>query len=122
MDRLTSLQVFHEIVEQGSFARAARRLEMSSAMASKHLARLEGSLGVRLLNRSNRHLSLTEAGRLYHTQSREALELLDAAGAALGARSRAPSGVLRVTAPVWLANDAFAGVVAEFRQRFQRCC
>ncbi|WP_431111926.1 helix-turn-helix domain-containing protein [Variovorax paradoxus] len=62
MDRLTSLRVFREVVESGSFVAAAERLSMSPPMASKHVAQLEKSLGARLLHRSSRHLSLTEAG------------------------------------------------------------
>jgi hypothetical protein len=59
MDRMTSLRVFREVVEAGSFVAAAERLNMSPPMASKHVAQLEKSLGARLLHRSSRHLSST---------------------------------------------------------------
>eukprot|EP01032_Pedospumella_encystans_P036203 gene36203-40954_t len=79
MDRMTSLRVFREVVESGSFVAAAERLGLSAPMASKHVAQLEKSLGARLLHRSSRHLSLTEAGTAWYEQSRRALDLLDAA-------------------------------------------
>ncbi|MCY1362752.1 putative choline sulfate-utilization transcription factor [compost metagenome] len=78
MDRMTSLRVFREVVEAGSFVAAAERLGLSAPMASTHVAQLEKSLGARLLHRSSRHLSLTEAGTAWYEQSRRALDLLDA--------------------------------------------
>ena len=66
MDRLTSLRVFREVVDSGSFVAAAERLAISAPMASKHVAQLEKSLGARLLHRSSRHLSLTEAGQAWY--------------------------------------------------------
>ena len=68
MDRLTSLRVFRDVVEAGSFARAAVRLTLSAPMASKHVAQLERDLGARLLHRTSRKLSLTEAGAVYYAQ------------------------------------------------------
>ena len=81
MDALTSLRVFREVVEAGSFVKAAERLDISTAMTSKHVANLERQLGVRLLNRTTRHLSLTEAGNVYYEQCSEALDILQAAEA-----------------------------------------
>jgi DNA-binding transcriptional LysR family regulator len=118
MDRLTSLRVFREVVESGSFVAAAERLSMSPPMASKHLAQLEKSLGARLLHRSSRHLSLTEAGTAWYEQSRRALDLLDAAEAAIGQKNEAPRGQLKVSAPVWCATPRIARVLASFRERF----
>jgi len=118
MDRMTSLRVFREVVEAGSFVAAAERLGMSPPMASKHVAQLEKSLGARLLHRSSRHLSLTEAGTAWYAQSRRALELLDAAEAAIGQTNEAPRGQLKVSAPVWCATPRFARVLADYRERF----
>jgi DNA-binding transcriptional LysR family regulator len=118
MDRMTSLRVFREVVESGSFVTAAERLSMSPPMASKHVAQLEKSLGARLLHRSSRHLSLTEAGTAWYEQSRRALDLLDAAEAAIGQKSEAPRGQLKVSAPVWCATPRFARVLADYRERF----
>ncbi len=110
-----SLRVFREVVESGSFVAAANRLSLSTAMASKHVAHLERQLGARLLNRTSRHLSLTEAGTVYLEQCREALDSLQAGEAAIGLSQEAPRGVLRVTAPVWCANRRFADVLAAYK-------
>ncbi len=118
MDRLTSLRVFREVVDSGSFVAAAERLAISAPMASKHVAQLEKSLGARLLHRSSRHLSLTEAGQAWYEQSRRALDLLDAAEAAIGQKNETPRGQLKVSAPVWCATPRFARVLAGYRERY----
>ncbi len=115
MDTLTSLRVFREVVESGSFVAAAQRLNLSTAMASKHVAHLERQLGARLLNRTSRHLSLTEAGTVYLEQCRDALDSLQAGEAAIGLSQQAPRGVLKLTAPVWCANRRFAEVLAAYK-------
>lgn len=115
MDRLTSLRVFREVVEAGSFAQAAQVLGISAPMASKHVAQLEQSLGARLLHRSSRHLSLTEAGTAWYEQSARALDLLDAAESAIGSRDTTPRGQLKVSAPVWCATPRIARVLADYR-------
>ena len=117
MDRLTSLRVFREVVESGSFVAAAERLAISAPMASKHVAQLEKSLGARLLHRSSRHLSLTEAGQAWYAQSSRALDLLDAAQSAIGQTHEVPRGQLKVSAPVWCATPRFAAVLAGYRER-----
>ena len=115
MDTLTSLRVFREVVESGSFVAAASRLGLSTAMASKHVAHLERQLGARLLNRTSRHLSLTEAGTVYLEQCREALDSLQAGEAAIGLSQEAPRGVLKITAPVWCATRHFADALAAYK-------
>ena len=102
-------------MDGGSFVAAAARLGMSTAMASKHVAHLERQLGARLLNRTSRHLSLTEAGAVYLEQCREALDSLQAGEAAIGLSQEAPRGNLKVTAPVWCANRHFAEVIAAYK-------
>ncbi len=74
MDNLADIAVFVRVVERGSFTRAADDLELSKAVVSKYLTRLEARLGARLLNRTTRRLSLTEAGSALFEQSRLALE------------------------------------------------
>jgi Transcriptional regulator len=66
MDTLVSMKVFRHVVEVGSFVGAAERMEMSAAMASKHVMHLEQQLGARLLNRTTRRVAPTEAGREYY--------------------------------------------------------
>lgn len=118
MDRLTSLRVFRDVVEAGSFVAAAERLGISAPMVSKHIAQLEKALGARLLHRSSRHMSLTEAGQAWYEQSRRALDLLDAAEAAIGQKNEAPRGQLKVSAPVWCATRRIARVLADYRERY----
>jgi DNA-binding transcriptional LysR family regulator len=118
MDALTSLRVFRQVVEAGSFVKAAERLDLSTAMTSKHVANLEKQLGVRLLNRTTRHLSLTEAGSVYYEQCSEALDILQAAEAAVGVQTAQPQGVLKVTAPGWFANRKFADLLVEYQARY----
>lgn len=118
MDTLTSMRVFRLAVEAKSFAAAARRLDMSPAMASKHVMHLERRLGTLLLNRTSRHLSLTESGATYFDHVRQLLDELDDVEAAVGQSTAAPHGTLKVSAPVWMANPDFVGVLNDYRTRY----
>lgn len=118
MDRLTSLRVFREVVEAGSFSRAATRMALSAPMASKHVAQLERDLGARLLHRTSRKLSLTEAGEVYYAQCREALDTLQAAEATLRQSAQAPRGPLKISAPVWCATRRFADALVAYRRTY----
>ncbi|KVD83903.1 LysR family transcriptional regulator [Burkholderia stagnalis] len=97
MDTLVSMNVFRYVVEVGSFVGAAERMQMSAAMASKHVMHLEQQLGARLLHRTTRRVAPTEAGREYYERLVQALSELDEAGQAVGAASVVPQGRLRVT-------------------------
>ncbi len=97
MDTLVSMNVFRYVVEVGSFVGAAERMQMSAAMASKHVMHLEQQLGARLLHRTTRRVAPTEAGREYYERLVQALTELDEAGQAVGAASIVPQGRLRVT-------------------------
>ncbi len=96
MDRLTSLTVFGHVVESGGFSAAARRLDMSVTMVSKHIQSLEDRLGARLLNRTTRKVSLTEIGKAYYERSRQILMELDEADRIADALHSTPRGTLRV--------------------------
>ncbi|MCE8025725.1 LysR family transcriptional regulator [Billgrantia aerodenitrificans] len=102
MDRLMALNVFRHVVELSSFVAASRRLQLSPAAVSKNIGELEAHLGVRLLNRTTRRLSLTEAGKLYYEQISLVLDDLDAADSSLGLHQHVPKGVLRISAPTTL--------------------
>jgi DNA-binding transcriptional LysR family regulator len=95
MDRLTSLQVFGRVVECGGFSAAARRLNMSVTMVGNHIQSLEDRLGVRLLNRTTRKVSLTETGKLYYERSSQILADLEEADSAAGAATSTPRGTLK---------------------------
>jgi DNA-binding transcriptional LysR family regulator len=118
MDTLTSLKIFRHVAESGSFTAAADRMGISPAMASKHVAHLEREMRARLLNRSSRHVSLTEAGAVYFEHCCDALDTLDGAAAALREGHEEPRGSLRITAPIWCATGYFAGLLAGYRQRY----
>lgn len=120
MDTLLSIKVFCEVVRAGSFNAAARHLGISNPMASKHVVHLEQHVGARLLHRTSRKLSLTEAGQLYYDKCIDALDVLDQAEAALGDRQGEPSGMLRVTAPVWFASDRIAKLLVQYQNRYPR--
>lgn len=96
MDRLTSLTVFGRVVECGGFSAAARRLNMSVTMVGNHVQSLEDRLGVRLLNRTTRKVSLTETGKYYYERSSQILAELEEADRAAGALSSTPRGTLKV--------------------------
>ena len=118
LDQLTGLQVFCEVVDAGGFSAAANRLSMSAPMVSKHVAQLEKTLGARLLHRTSRRLSLTEAGTVYYEQCRLALDTLQAAQATLGQGTQLPRGQLKLTAPVWCANRRFALLLERYHRQY----
>lgn len=118
MDTLTSMRVFASVVESGTFVSAARQLGLSKAMASKHVMHLEQRLNARLLNRNSRHLSLTESGRLYYERCQSLLEEMEEMDAVVSRSAVTPSGTIRLTAPIWLANTRFASLLAAYRQRY----
>ncbi|PZM13550.1 LysR family transcriptional regulator [Rhizobium tubonense] len=96
MDRLTSLSVFGKVVECGGFSAAARRLNMSVTMVANHVQSLEDRLGVRLLNRTTRKVSLTETGKYYFERSTQILADLDEADRAAAALTTTPRGTLKI--------------------------
>ena len=100
MDRFAALRTFVTVVEKGSFAAAAETLRLSRAMATKHVADLEARLDTRLLNRTTRRLSLTEAGADFHRRGQEILDLFDEAERTATTSTAQPSGVLRINAPM----------------------
>jgi DNA-binding transcriptional LysR family regulator len=96
MDRLTSLVVFGRVVECGGFSAAARRLNMSVTMVGNHVQSLEDKIGVRLLNRTTRKVSLTETGKYYYERSVQILADLEEADRTAGALNTTPRGTLKV--------------------------
>jgi len=117
MDTLVSIRVFCTVAELKSFTAAAERLGVSPAMTSKHVMHLEERLSARLLNRTSRHVSLTETGALYFEQARQMVDGLDELEAAVSQTVVAPKGRLRLSAPVWMANPLFASLLADYRLR-----
>lgn len=118
MDRFTALKVFRQVVEAGSFAAAGRQLGLSPAAISKNIGELEAHLGVRLLNRTTRHLSRTEAGLEYYDSVVRILDELDNADAALAPLQRRPSGLLRIAAPTTLTLMRLSPAMPRFLARY----
>lgn len=114
MDGLVGLRVFALVAELRSFSDAADRLGLSPAMVSKHVQALEARVGARLLNRTSRSVSMTEAGTVYLATVRSLLDGLDQTEAQLSHTILSPRGVLKVSLPVWMANPAFARLLAAF--------
>lgn len=114
LEQIEDIAVFATVVEQGGFSAAGRRLGIAKSAVSKRVDRLERGLGVRLLNRSTRSLSMTEAGRAIHDRARQSLALLEEARAQVANLSEAPRGVLRVTASVAFGRLCLAPLLADF--------
>ena len=116
MDRLDELAVLVAVVDQGSLVGAARRLRRSPPAVTRALAALEQRIGARLIERSTRRLSATEAGRALAEQSRALLSAYDEAVADI---APAPvRGLLRITAPVQFGRRHVAPIVAAFLRKF----
>jgi DNA-binding transcriptional LysR family regulator len=113
MDRLTSLTVFVQVVSNGGFSAAARRLKMSPAMVTSHVQSLEDRLGVRLLNRTTRKVKLTEVGKVYYERMTQILAELEEADRIAGALQSTPRGTLRLHMNSHIA-PFIAPVVTEF--------
>jgi DNA-binding transcriptional LysR family regulator len=120
MDRLQSMRVFQQVVDEGSFAAAARTLDLSAAVVTRLVGDLEQHLGARLLQRTTRRLALTDAGQAYLSRVRHILTDIDEAHAVAQAHTRELAGVLRVLAPPVVAVHILAPVVAEFRRLHPR--
>lgn len=118
MDRLTSMSVFTRVVETRSFTAAAKQLRISRAMASKHVQELEERLGIRLLNRTTRTLSLTEAGGLYFERCRQILEAVATADGEATSQSLTATGRLRLSAPMSFGVQHIAPLLPAFCARY----
>lgn len=120
MDRFLELRSFVEVIDAGSFVAAADRLGLSKAAVSRHVAELEARLGVRLLHRTTRKLSLTQDGELFQARARQLLADLEEAEAELGSRSREAVGLVRVSVPVSFGILHLADAWGAFRRKHPR--
>lgn len=116
MDRLTATRVFVTVVEHGSLTQASERLDMSTAMVSRYLAAMETWLGARLLHRTTRRVSLTEAGQAALASCRQLLDLAEDVKHQAGEVSRVPAGRLRITSSASFAEAQLAPALAEFQR------
>lgn len=116
MDRLLSMRVFRRVIDEGSFAAAARALDLSPAVVTRLVADLEAHLGTRLLQRTTRRLAVTDAGAAYVERLRVILADIDDADASVGAQNRELAGLLHVSAPPLLATYLVGPLIAGFRR------
>ena len=110
--------MFVRVVDAGSFTRAAEQLRISRPVVSKYVSRLENRLGVRLLNRTTRRLSLTEAGRIFHQRSQRGLQDIEQAEAEVSRLQENPRGVLRLNTPMSFGILHIAPLLPEFQARY----
>ena len=114
MDTIAGMRLFTEVVDGGSFSAAARQLGMAPSSVARGIGALEDELGVRLLNRTTRKLSLTEAGRLYHERSKRILVEVDDAQLSVTQLEAEPRGTLRLSMPVAFGRLHIAPALPEF--------
>ena len=112
------MQIFIAAVDEGSFAAAARRFKLSAAMAGKHVSAIESDLNVRLLQRSTRRLSLTDAGERYYERCKVILEVLEDANREASDVPKTPTGLLRGAAPVAFGAMHLGRIVSRYLEQF----
>lgn len=117
MDTLELIRTFREVAHRGSFSAAAGSLGLSRPNVSKYVAELESRVGVRLLNRTTRNVSLTDAGSLLLERSTPLIEMIELTRSELQNRAREPSGRLRISAPHGLAQTQLPQLLGEFMRR-----
>lgn len=118
MDRIDAMRAFVAVVNEGSFSQAANTLQLSAQLVSKYVSRLEEQLHTRLLNRTTRKVSVTEAGSQYFIHAQQILLSIDDMEAQLGGLQQLPKGTLRISAPVSFALKHMAKLIADFQARY----
>jgi len=117
VENLKRMAVFANVVESGSFSGAARRLGMARAAVSRHIALLEKNAGVRLLNRTTRHVSLTEAGKSYYQSCARIVAEAEVATQRINQLRDEPTGTLKVAGPTSFGGQ-LATLASAFMQRY----
>jgi DNA-binding transcriptional LysR family regulator len=118
MDKLTSMIVFTKVAKAGSFAAAAKELNLSRAMATKHVMQLENSLGIRLLNRTTRNLSLTEVGVVYLERCLQVLDDIEETELAVTRLQTEPRGTLKVISAPFFGAYHIAPAIAAYNEQY----
>jgi DNA-binding transcriptional LysR family regulator len=118
MEWLAEMMTFAKVVETKSFSEAARVLKTSKSLVSKQVSQLEAALGVRLLNRTTRSMSLTEIGAAYYEHCARIAQEIEAAGATVTQLQAEPRGTLRLTSTVVFASMHLAPAIKEFLRRY----
>ncbi|MCC8402488.1 LysR family transcriptional regulator [Paraburkholderia sp. MMS20-SJTN17] len=118
MEILSYMRLFVEVARTKSFRRAAEILEIPNSTLSRHIAELEKTIGLRLLNRSTRKVELTEAGEVYFKRCQSIVEEAQIAHELLLEVAERPTGTLRVSMPADLATGYFAPIIADFAKTY----
>lgn len=118
MDRFTEIELFVHTAELGTMSKAAEKLDISNASASRHLAALESRLKIRLIERNTRRLSLTNAGHEFYTRCKSVLGELSEAEASVNAALVEPAGTLTITATISFSMLHVAPLVPEFQRLY----
>lgn len=118
MDRFESMRMFVRVAEAGRFVKAASRVSVSTAVVSRAISELEHRLGARLIHRTTRQISLTEAGKQYLVHCRQILAHVELADAEAAGSSTRPSGTLRVHATPSFGRHCLTPLVVEYMRRF----
>ena len=121
MDRLTEMEAFATVVDQGGFTDAARKMGISKSAVSKHISSLETRLGARLLNRTTRRVSPTEIGLAYYDRARRVLNDAGEADALVSSMQSAPTGILRVSVATDFGFTHLSLCWEIFWRNFQMC-
>ena len=117
MDKLEAMRVFIEVAECQSFVAASRTLDLSAPTVTRSVAQLEKALGVRLFNRTTRHVRLTDSGARFFEDAKRILEDVEQAVATASGSYTEPKGVLSITAPVLFGQIHIAPILTEYLQQ-----
>ncbi len=115
---LGSIDVFISVADSGSFSESARRLSLSQPSVSRHVSSLEEYLGIRLLQRTTRRLSLTEAGHVYYSKARQIQKDVIEASQSVNGFKDTPSGLLKIGAPYNFTETKICPYLSEFLQTY----
>ena len=118
MDSISGIRAFIGVVEEGSFTAAAEQMAMSVSLVSKYIAQLETRLGVRLLNRTTRSLTLTEIGEIYYEKSQQVLEGFDELEKVIKDKRASPCGNLVISAPQTFGEMFLSPLIEEFLKKY----
>ena len=118
MDRLDAMQLFVRVAELGSFAGAAQQLGVARSVVTRQIAGLEAHLGVKLMSRSTRRLTLTSAGTAYLEKCRVILNLVEAAEIGVAEERQTPRGNIRISLPLSFGLKRLAPLLLDFSQRY----
>ncbi|MBL4681578.1 MAG: LysR family transcriptional regulator [Pseudomonadales bacterium] len=115
MKQITGMVIFAKVVECGSFSGAAQQLNLAKSSVSKHLAKLEAELGVRLIQRSTRQFRITEEGKLIYLRARAVVQEMEQAVVDASHFHTHPQGTLTITAPPLFGSTLIAGLIPPFQ-------